>query len=58
MWTENELVWKINNVEVYRTPNNFSNQEMYLGLNSFISESQKASTGSLELQWVKVYSSN
>ena len=55
-WTDKELVWKINNVEVFRSRNDFSNQEMYLGLSSFISNKQKGTTGSLELQWVRVYS--
>lgn len=55
IWTEKELVWMINNLEVYRTTSHIPNQRMYLGFNSFISEKQKGNTGSLEVDWIKVY---
>jgi hypothetical protein len=55
LWTEKELVWSINNLEVYRTASNIPFEKMYLAFNSFISEKQHGSTGSLEVDWVKVY---
>ena len=54
-WTEKELTWKINNFEVYRTSNKVPKEEMYLAFNSFISEKQSGTTGSLEVDWVRVY---
>lgn len=54
VWTEKELVWYINNFEVYRTASNIPNQEMYLAFSSFIPEKQRGSAGNLEVDWVKV----
>jgi hypothetical protein len=56
LWTEKELVWMINNLEVYRTASNIPAEEMYLAFNSFISDKQHGSTGNLEVDWVRVYS--
>ena len=55
IWTEKELIWTINNLEVYRTASNVPNQDMYLAFNSFIPEKQHASTGHIEVDWVRVY---
>jgi hypothetical protein len=55
LWTEKELVWSINNLEVYRTASNIPYEKMYLAFNSFISEKQHVSTGSLEVDWMRVY---
>ncbi|MDD3323038.1 MAG: family 16 glycosylhydrolase [Paludibacter sp.] len=56
IWNKKELVWMINNIEVYRTASNVPNEEMFLSFNSFISEKQHGSIGSLEVDWVRVYS--
>jgi len=55
IWSEKELIWMINNLEVYRTASNIPAEEMYLAFNSFISEKQHGSTGNLEVDWVRVY---
>ncbi|MBN2766813.1 MAG: hypothetical protein JXR27_10615 [Paludibacteraceae bacterium] len=53
-WTEKELIWSINNYEVYRTAGNLPKEEMYLAFSSFIPEKMKGDTGILEVDWVKV----
>ena len=58
VWTEKELVWMINNLEVYRTASTIPKEEMYLAFNSFITEKQHGSAGSLEIDWVRVYTNN
>jgi len=55
VWTKKELIWLINDIEIYRTASNVPNQEMYLAFNSFISEKQSGSAGSIEVDWVRVY---
>ena len=55
IWTEKELIWKINNLEVYRTASNIPAKEMYLAFNSFITEKQHGTTGHIEVDWVRVY---
>lgn len=56
IWSEKEMVWMINNLVVYRTTNHIPKEEMYPAFNSFISQSQDASEGLLEVDWVRVYS--
>jgi hypothetical protein len=55
IWNKNELVWYINNIEVYRTVSHIPKDKLYLAFNSFISSKQTGSTGSLEVDWVRVY---
>lgn len=55
VWSEKELIWMINNLEVYRTASNIPKEEMYLAFNSFITEKQHGSAGSLDIDWVRVY---
>ncbi len=57
IWTEKELIWMINNLEVYRTSSNIPKEYMYMSFNSFISEKQRGTTGNLEVDWVRVYES-
>lgn len=54
-WTEKELVWMINDLEVYRTVSNIPSEEMYMAFNSFIPQKLKGSDGVLEVDWVRVY---
>lgn len=55
IWKNNELIWMINNIEVYRTTSNIPTESMYLVFNSFIPEKLKGSAGELEVDWVRVY---
>lgn len=55
VWKQKELIWLINDVEVFRTSANLPNQQLYLAFNSFITESQRGGQGTLEVDWVKVY---
>lgn len=54
-WTPTELIWKINNVEVYRATKAIPQQSLFPVFNSFISEKQKGGSGTLEVDWIKVY---
>ncbi len=58
VWSEKELIWMINDYEVYRTASNIPADKMYLAFNSFIPEKQSGSTGSLDIDWVRVYTLN
>ncbi|MCL2596984.1 MAG: hypothetical protein FWD66_04860 [Paludibacter sp.] len=55
IWKKNELVWYINNLEVFSIYNNIPKEELYMAFNSFISAKQKGSIGSLEVDWVRVF---
>jgi hypothetical protein len=54
-WAKNELVWMINDIEVYRTTGNIPNEEMYLAFNSFIPQKSRTDEGLMEIDWVRVY---
>lgn len=55
-WTKNELIWYINNKEVYRTGRNIPTEQLYLAFSSFIDAQQKAQEAEMNVAWVKVYS--
>ena len=54
-WTDRELVWYVNNVEVYRTSHNVPKEKLYLALSSFIDEQQRAMEGVLNVAWIRVF---
>ena len=54
-WSKNELVWMINDIEVYRTTGNVPQEEMYMVFNSFIPQKSHGNEGLLEVDWVRVY---
>lgn len=54
-WTKNELIWMINNIEVYRTKANVPQEDMYLAFNSFIPSKSNGDEGLFEIDWVRVY---
>lgn len=53
-WTKNELIWYINNMEVFRTSRNLPTEALYLAFASFLPKAQKASEGKLDVDWVRV----
>ena len=55
-WTEQEMVWYINNMEVFRTSTDIPREEMYLAFSSWLNQGEKGSTGEIEVDWVKVFS--
>ena len=54
-WTKNELIWYVNNKEVFRTTNNIPKEKLYLAFSSFISEKQRPQEAQLHVAWVKVF---
>ncbi|MBR1929763.1 MAG: family 16 glycosylhydrolase [Paludibacteraceae bacterium] len=55
-WTKHELIWYVNNKEVFRTTNNIPQEKLYMAFSSFISENQKGQEAQMHVAWVKVYS--
>lgn len=54
-WTKTELIWYVNNVEVYRTNRNVPREQLYLAISSFIDQHQRPSEGSINVAWVRVF---
>jgi hypothetical protein len=57
IWNKEELIWKINNFEIFRVSHNIPNEEVYLGFNSFLKDTEKPDEGTFEIDWVRIYSS-
>lgn len=55
VWSEKEIVWYINNLEVFRTKEGVPSEVMFPVLNSFISEGNKGGNGSMDVDYIDVY---
>lgn len=57
VWNENEIVWLVNNLEVYRTLNLIpKGEKLYLHLYSFMFKGLEWNTpGELDVDWIRVY---
>lgn len=56
-WTKKELIWSVNNVDVFRSTTDVPQESMYLALNSFIPQKTAGSEGMIEVDWIRVYQS-
>ena len=56
VWNEKEVVNYVNNMEVSRTQNPLSGEALHLLVRSYLPENQKAGTGQLDIDWVRIYS--
>lgn len=54
-WTPQELIWFVNNIEVYRCQNTLTNEGLHITFNSFIPEGQRPAEGTFDIEWVKAY---
>jgi hypothetical protein len=56
-WSENELVWKINGVEIYRQTHNVPQEPMYLTFSSTLPEApgDKQLPAEMDISWIKCY---
>ncbi len=56
MWGSDGMVWKINNLEVFRTTGQVTRETLYMALRSFIPEQRRPSKGLIEVDWIRIYS--
>ena len=56
VWNEKEVINYVNNMEVSRTQNPLSGEALHLLVRSYLPENQKAGTGQLDIDWVRIYS--
>lgn len=54
-WTERDLIWYVNKQEIFRCQNNLSKEDLGLSMMSFISENQKGSEGTFDVEWIRAY---
>lgn len=56
-WLKDEIIWEVNNLEVYRTKNTLpKGEKLYLHCYSFLfNKSRRKSEGKLEVDWIRIY---
>ena len=56
-WTENEMVWKINGVEIYRQTHNIPQEPMYLTFSTTLPSEpgEKHLPSEMDVSWVRCY---
>lgn len=54
-WNEKELIWYINDFEIFRTSNFMPQEAMYPMINSFIAEGKKGGEADFEIDYIRVY---
>lgn len=54
-WTKTEMIWYVNNIEVFRTTRHLPSQALYLSVASFLPKTERPAEGRMEIDWVRVY---
>ncbi len=54
-WTEKELVWYINDIEVAREPHQLNGDMLYINLASIVEKTPETLPAAYSLDWIKVY---
>lgn len=56
VWNDKEVIAYVNNIEVERQQNTLAGQALHLVLRSYLPENQKAGSGQMLVDWIRVYS--
>ncbi len=54
-WTEKELIWFINDIEVAREPHQLNGEMLYINLASIVEKTPETLPAAYSLDWIKVY---
>lgn len=54
-WTAEELIWYVNNMEVFRMANDLTKDQLFFLAQSFIPSTAKAGEGKMGVEWIRVY---
>ncbi len=54
-WSATELIWRVNNVEVFRTTRTVPQESLFPVFQSFIAENQQGGAGTFEVDWIRIY---
>ena len=55
VWNEKEVVNYVNNLEISRTTNPLAGQPLHLLVRSYLPENQKAGSGQMDIDWIRIY---
>jgi beta-glucanase (GH16 family) len=54
-WTAEELIWYVNNLEVFRMANTLTKDQLFFLAQSFLPSTAKAGEGKMQVEWMRVY---
>ena len=54
-WTAKELIWRINNIEVFRTTEGVPTEPLFPMLSAFIAQNQKGGEGVMQVDWIEAW---
>ena len=57
VWNEKEVINYVNNLEVSRSANPLSGTKLHLLVRSYLPENQKAGSGQIDIDWIRIYTS-
>ncbi|MFO7863826.1 MAG: hypothetical protein R6U85_07485 [Salinivirgaceae bacterium] len=57
-WTDNELIWTFNSIEVARTPHQLNGETLYLNLATILEKEPQQLPAHFNIDWVRVYQAN
>jgi hypothetical protein len=55
VWNEKEVVNYVNNLEISRSTNPLAGQPLHLLVRSYLPENQKAGSGQMDIDWIRIY---
>ncbi len=54
-WTKDEMIWYVNNIEVFRINKHLPAQALHFTIASFLPKAEKPAEGHIDVDWIRVY---
>jgi beta-glucanase (GH16 family) len=54
-WTEKELIWKLNGLEIAREAHQLNGEELYINMASIVEKAPESLPAEFKIDWIKVY---
>lgn len=54
-WNTDEIIWKVNDLEIHKTKNTIKNNTLHLIINSSVTNDKKSGDGQMTIDWIKSY---
>lgn len=55
VWNSNEIIWKVNDLEIHKTKNTIKNNALQLIINSTVTNEKKSGDGQMTIDWIRSY---
>lgn len=54
-WNSDEIIWKVNNLEIHKAKNNLKKSPLQLIINSTVTDEKKSGDGQMTIDWIRSY---